>query len=162
MWPFTCSKLCLALRMMHMDTVASCISMKPEDNNALTAWRLVNWVRCLGEDLPQCFFQSLVSMVDARWWKTLLDSVLPLLQFSKWDESQSYWNSDQLRLDDQSALEKLVTFWELLTDYILSLSLTRVWKHRIQGLCLSSQWRRMPSCWSLPKAQTCPNWCRIS
>lgn len=46
-------------KMMHMDTVASCISMKPEDNNALTAWRLVNWVRCLGEDLPQCFFQTL-------------------------------------------------------------------------------------------------------
>ena len=44
-----------------MDTVASCISMKPEDHNALMAWRLVNWVRCLGEDLPQCFFQSLVS-----------------------------------------------------------------------------------------------------
>lgn len=83
-WLFTCSKLCFDLRMMHMDTVASCISMKPEDNNALTAWRLVNWVRCLGEDLPQCFFQSLVSMVDARWWKTLLDSVLPLLQFQSW------------------------------------------------------------------------------
>lgn len=50
------------LRILHMDTVASCISMKPEDQNALMAWRLVNWVRCLAEDLPQCFFQSLSSI----------------------------------------------------------------------------------------------------
>ncbi|CAL1172368.1 unnamed protein product, partial [Cladocopium goreaui] len=46
-------------KILHMDTVASCISMKPEDQNALMAWRLVNWVRCLAEDLPQCFFQTL-------------------------------------------------------------------------------------------------------
>lgn len=92
-----------------MDTVASCISMKPEDSNALTAWRLVNWVRCLGEDLPQCFFQSLVSMVqdgERLLWILFCHTIFK-------DESQSYWNSDQLR-DDQFALEKLVTpFWEL-------------------------------------------------
>lgn len=56
------------LRILHMDTVASCISMKPEDQNALMAWRLVNWVRCLAEDLPQCFFQSLSSIwVNLQW-----------------------------------------------------------------------------------------------
>ncbi|CAJ1374166.1 unnamed protein product [Effrenium voratum] len=46
-------------KMMHMDTVASCISMRPEDSKALLVWRLVNWVRCIGEDLLQCFFQTL-------------------------------------------------------------------------------------------------------
>jgi len=46
-------------KMMHMDALATCCTLRPTDTKALLAWKMVNWFRCLGEDLPQSFLQTL-------------------------------------------------------------------------------------------------------
>mmetsp|Transcript_15617 Transcript_15617/g.35889 ORF Transcript_15617/g.35889 Transcript_15617/m.35889 type:complete len:629 (+) Transcript_15617:53-1939(+) len=55
---FDSSRACF-FKMMHMDALATCCTLRPTDTKALLAWKMVNWFRCLGEDLPQSALQTL-------------------------------------------------------------------------------------------------------